>query len=168
MSEALVASFTDMAAREMPALHRFAVGVGGAEHADDLVQQALERMYLVWPRMHAADRPGAYLRTVLVRSALREQRRARWRRETLTASPPEDARVDPAEAAVDRLDLATMLADLTVKQRAVLLLRYVEDRPVAEVAAVLGVSDGTVKRRSFDALARLRQQGTSTPAGRTP
>ncbi len=168
MSTALVASFSEMSAHELPGLHRFAVGVVGSTDADDLVQESLERMYVVWPRVHDIDRPGAYLRTVLVRLALREQRRARWRRETTTATPPDDTTGDPTQAVVDRLDLADLLATLTVKQRAVLLLRYIEDRPIAEVATVLGVSAGTVKRRSYDALERLRQHERLTTARRTP
>ena len=85
MSTALTASFITMSQAELPGLHRFAAGVGGSNDADDLVQAALEAMYLVWPRVHAIEHPGAYLRTVLVRLVLREQRRARWRHETVTA-----------------------------------------------------------------------------------
>ena len=53
--------------------------------------------------------------------------------------------------------LQKALAQLTQKQRAVVLLRYVEDLSVADTAAVLGVSDGTVKKQASVALARLRQ-----------
>ena len=168
MSAALVASFTAMSHAELPGLHRFAAGVGGSNDADDLVQAALETMYLAWPRVHDIEHPGAYLRTVLFRLVLREQRRARWRRETTTASPPERGGTDATTASDDRLDLTKLLSTLTVKQRAVLVLRYVEDRPVAEVAAVLGVSQGTVKRRSSDALELLRRQISPVPARRTP
>lgn len=168
MSASLDASFSAMSSAELPGLHRFATGVGGIDNADDLVQAALETMYVAWPRVHAIEHPGAYLRTVLVRLVLREQRRARWRRETTTATPPDRGAADPTTASDDRLDLTSLLATLTVKQRAVLVLRFVEDRPVAEVAAVLGVSQGTVKRRSSDALELLRRQISPVSARRTP
>ena len=54
------------------------------------------------------------------------------------------------------MDLAALLTGLTVKQRAVVVLRYLEDRPVHEVAAALGIAEGTVKRQSHDALRVLR------------
>ena len=163
LSEALVASFAAMAEAEMAGLRRFAVGLCADPHrADDLVQAALERMYAAWPRLHQLERPDAYARTVLVRLALREQRLHRWRRESATGTLPEPAGEDPTDGSVDRLDLAALMATLTVKQRAVLLLRYVEDRPVAQVAAMLGVGEGTVKRRSHDALALLRQHAATT------
>ena len=168
MSAALEASFAEMSHAELPGLHRFAAGVGGSNDADDLVQAALEAMYLAWPRVHGVEHPGAYARTVLLRLLLREQRRARWRRETTTAHPPDRGTADPTASADDRVDLADLLSTLTVKQRAVLVLRYVEDRPVGEVAAVLGVSQGTVKRRSFDALELLRRQISPVPARSTP
>ncbi len=168
MSDALRGSFTDMCAREVPGLHRFAVAVAGnPTRADDLVQAALERVYVVWPRVHGLERPGAYLRTVLVRLALREQRHSRWRREQTTAEVPDLDRRDFEASAVDRLDLTALLASLTVKQRAVLVLRYGEDRSVAEVASLLGVSQGTVKRRTFDALNLLRQRA-GHPAPTSP
>lgn len=164
LSEALVASFSSMAETEMDGLRRFALAVSADPHrADDLVQAALERVYLVWGRVHAVEHPGAYVRTVLVRLAMREQRLARWRREASTASVPESAGPDQADTTSDRLDLHVLLATLTVRQRAVVVLRHVEDRPVSEVAEVLGVSEGTVKRTSSDALALLRRRASAGP-----
>ncbi|MGJ7441663.1 sigma-70 family RNA polymerase sigma factor [Aquipuribacter sp. MA13-6] len=163
LSAGLAGSFTAMAEAEMPGLRRFALGVCADPHrADDLVQGALERVYAVWPRVHDLERPGAYVRTVLVRLALREQRRHRWTRETSTPEPLDDRRTDPTDAAVERLDLTSLLRCLTVKQRAVVIMRFVEDLPLAEVADVLGVSHGTVKRQCHDALQRLRQQAHAT------
>lgn len=164
LSEALVVSFSAMAEREMDGLRRFALAVSADPHrADDLVQAALERVYLVWGRVHAIEHPGAYVRTVLVRLAMREQRLARWRREASTATVPESAGPDQTDTTSDRLDLHVLLGTLTVRQRAVVVLRHVEDRPVSEVAEVLGVSEGTVKRTSSDALALLRRRASAGP-----
>lgn len=159
MSESLRQSFADMCAREGAGLHRFAVAVcGDVTRADDLAQAALERMYVVWPRTHQIDHPGAYLRKVLVRVALREQRLSRWRREQSTSDPPERAHHDLETSAANRLDVTALLGSLTIKQRAVLILRFGEDRSISEVAALLGVSEGTVKRRTSDALHLLRRR----------
>jgi RNA polymerase sigma-70 factor (sigma-E family) len=164
MRAELTASFVEMAAGQLPRLRRFAYAVCGDSHrADDLVQGALERMYVAWPRIHDVADPGAYVRTVLVRLAVRDTRR-RWSRELATAAPPEQAAPNHAARSVDRLDLGQALAGLTPKQRAVLVLRFLEDRPVAEVAAILGIAEGTVKRQTHDALRQLRKQ-LSTATG---
>src|SRR5579862_687115 len=63
---------------------------------------------------------------------------------------------DPAEAALDRADIAAALAALSGPEGDVLRLRYVEDRPVAEVAVMLGVPAGTVKSRVHRARRLLR------------
>ena len=64
---------------------------------------------------------------------------------------------------VERLDLVQALAGLTPKQRAVVVLRFIEDRPVREVAQILEIGQGTVKRQTHDAMATLRL-GMITPA----
>ena len=158
MREALrAASFAQMAAGELAGLRRFAYAVcGDGTRADDLVQSALERMYVAWPRAHRADNVGAYARTVLVRLAIDESRRPAARREHLVERSPEQARADHATSSADRLDLAAALDGLTAKQKAIVVLRYLEDRPVAEVADILGIAQGTVKRQCHDALAHLR------------
>lgn len=156
MREELTKSFAALAATELLGLRRFAYALcGDWHHADDLVQGALERMYVAWPRVHGVADPGAYLRTVLARVAISETRRP-WRREKATDVLPEPAASDATAAVTDRLDLAAVLAGLTVKQRAVVVLRFVEDRSVTDVAEILGVAPGTVKRQCHDALKFLR------------
>ncbi|RAW18628.1 RNA polymerase sigma factor [Phytoactinopolyspora halophila] len=166
MREELKESFTELVAAELTRLRRFAYGICGEwQRADDVVQAALERLYVAWPRVHDAHDPGAYARTVVARQAIDETRRPwrRWER-TRDSVPERAARPDAADAvagAADRLDLAQALRGLSAKQRAIVVLRFVEDRPVGEVAQILRIAPGTVKRQSHDALTRLRQTLTS-------
>jgi RNA polymerase sigma-70 factor (sigma-E family) len=156
MKTELEEGFRALAHAELPRLRRFARTLTSDPHrADDLVQGALERMFVAWPRVHDVANPGAYLRTVLVRLAVSESRRP-WRRERSTEVLPERSH-DSSGGSVLRLDLTQALAGLTIKQRAIVVMRYVEDRPVAEVAEVLGIAAGTVKRQSADAVAKLRR-----------
>jgi RNA polymerase sigma-70 factor (sigma-E family) len=159
-------SFAAFVTGELTALRRLAYALSGdGSHADDLVQGALERMYLAWPRAHRATNPGAYLRTVLVRLAISESRRPFRSREVHLETLPGSKHQRVADASgstADRLDLAAALNVLTPKQRAIVALRYLEDRAVSEVADILGISAGTVKRQSHDAMAILRRH-LSTP-----
>lgn len=134
---------------------------GGDTHlAEDLVQETLGRMYVVWGRRRAGlDNPAAYAQTVLVRNFLTHQRR-RSSRERPTAEPVGPP-PRPAYAADDphlRVVLLAALARLSPKDRAVLVLRYWEDRSTEETAAALGVSPGAIRTRSFRALGRLRAE----------
>ncbi|GLY13470.1 SigE family RNA polymerase sigma factor [Kineosporia rhizophila] len=155
MRQDLKDRFQLMALRELPRLRRFALHVCGDVHrADDYVQGTLERMYVAWPRVHEIDHPGAYLRAVLLRHVLNEGRRS-WRREHCVALLPERG-YDSTPGADLGMDLTRALAGLTTRQRAAVVLRYVEDRPVAEVARIMGTTPGTVKRQCSDGVARLR------------
>jgi RNA polymerase sigma-70 factor (sigma-E family) len=155
MRAELEEAFRAMAGAEMAPLRRFARSLTRDSHrADDLVQGALERMYVAWPRTHAVADPGAYLRTVVVRLAISESRRP-WRREYSAEALPE--RPYDADGPGARVDLTRALATLTVKQRAIVVLRYIEDRSVAEVAEVMRIAEGTVKRQCADAVAKLRR-----------
>jgi RNA polymerase sigma-70 factor (sigma-E family) len=161
-------AFTEFALGQAPALRRLAYGLVGDWHrADDLVQGTFERAFVHWRRVVAADEPGAYVRTILVRLAVSEHRRPWRRREQVVAEAPEPRGSSHSEADVvsSRVDLASLLAGLTVKQRAIVVLRYLEDRPVQEVAEALGIAEGTVKRQSHDALRTLRAT-TAPPEGR--
>ena len=161
-------AFIEFALGQASALRRLAYGLVGDWHgADDLVQGTFERAFVHWRRVRSADEPAAYIRTIMVRLAVSEQRRS-WRgREQTVADAPEPATSPLSEAddVTGRVDLAVLLAGLTVKQRAIVILRYLEDRPVHEVAAMLGVAEGTVKRQTHDALRTLRAT-TAPPEGR--
>jgi RNA polymerase sigma-70 factor (sigma-E family) len=122
--------------------------------AEDLLQGALVKLALRWRQVRTGD-PEAYLRTILYRDAVSWWRRAR--RERLTSVPPAQARPDDTEDTSTRLVFAAALRRLTPRQRAVLVLRFLEDQSEARTAEVLGVSVGTVKSQTSVALRRLRE-----------
>jgi RNA polymerase sigma-70 factor (sigma-E family) len=147
------ASFEEYVRTRTPALLRIAFLVAGNPHdAEDLVQLALERAVTRWRRL---DDPEAYLRRVIYTQSVSRWRRLRARPpEFLTATPPENATESDHDT---RLVLFAALRRLTPKQRAVLVLRYYEDRTEAEAAILLGVSTQTVKSQTRIALRRLRE-----------
>ena len=133
---------------------------GSPTEAEDLLQASLVRLYRAWPRLGVPETaPDAYLRKILVNTR-RSWWRARWRRESPVAAVPD--RPDPAGGAdpADRYALGALvrsaLVGLPRQQRAVLVLRYIEDLPEASVADLLGVSVGTVKTHAHRGLRALR------------
>lgn len=147
--------FTDFAAARSGPLFRTAwLLTGGDWHlAEDLVQETLGKVYRKWRGLSRIDEPAAYSRTVLVRTFISHRRRRSSHEYPSGSLPERPAR--EADAAL-RLTLLDGLAQLDAKDRAVLVLRYWEDRSVEEAAAELGLSTGAVRSRSFRALARLR------------
>lgn len=144
--------FEEFVAARFPALVRSArLLVADPTQAEDLVQDALMRCVPVWSRIEGD--PEGYVRTVMVRANI-----SRWRRRRVVESPmatlPESATWDPEVSEQESLRQA--LANLGPKQRAVVVLRYVEGRPVGEVAQMMGCSPGTVKSQASAGLARLR------------
>ena len=145
-------AFDAFARARMQALLRFAhVLTGDPTRAADLVQDALERTLLAWPRVVRKSDPEGYVRRAIVNRHVSVWRRAR--RERLVAETPDRAYVGTAP---HDADLWSALAILPPRQRAVLVLRYYEDLSEAECAAVLGCSTGTVKSQTSKALSRLR------------
>jgi RNA polymerase sigma-70 factor (sigma-E family) len=124
--------------------------------AEDLVQEALTRTYQHWGRIRAAQAAEAYARTILVRLATRGRRR-RWRAESPAGDLPEQVAVEPDRDQAESVRAA--LAALPAAQRAVLVLRYFEDRTEQEIAHLLDCSPGTVKSRAARGLAALRDAG---------
>lgn len=140
------------------ALLRSAYLLTGDQHlAEDLVQASLARTYLAWRRLEDPANAEAYTRKVMYRLQI-----SWWRRrklgESITAKLPEPRRegTDPTDAADVRIALRAALLKLPPRQRAVLVLRFFEDRTGAEAAELLDVTIGTVKSQTAKGLARLR------------
>jgi RNA polymerase sigma-70 factor (sigma-E family) len=134
-----------------PALRRTAYLLAGSWHeADDLVQATFVKLYVHWRRVRA-ETVDAYARRVLINEYLMAKRR---NRETPVDHITDSAAPQPST--VDRLVLDGALAGLPPRQRAAVVLRYWEDLSVAETAALLGVSTGTVKSSVARALHTLR------------
>ena len=123
--------------------------------ADDLVSQALVKLYRSWSKVRGADNVDAYAQKVLTRCWLTERGR-RWRRLERTHRDPPPRPYLPDDRVVDRLPLADLLRRLGPRQRAVLILRFYFDHSVEETAEILGVAPGTVKSQSARALEQLR------------
>lgn len=153
------------------ALHNLALSLTGSRsEADDLLQVTLEKVARVWHR--EIEQPLAYARRVMVRAYISERRRAHWRRERVSAAP-ELMSVQAAEShqSEDRIVLLQALARLPQRQREAVVLRYLEDMPVGEVAVLMRCSEGNVKRCAFDGLRGLRAALThydSPTVGGTP
>jgi RNA polymerase sigma-70 factor (sigma-E family) len=148
------AEFTDFVAGRTGALIRLAYVLTGDQHAaEDLLQTALTRAAARWRRIHTS--PEAYVRQIMYREQFSGWRRRARRRETVMADPPEQLMV-PAAGPEARLDLQRALRALPAGKRAVLVLRYLEDLPEAQVADLLGCSVGTVRSQAHKALSQLR------------
>ena len=127
---------------------------GDVHLAEDLLQGALAKLAPRWERLRH-ENPDAYVRKILYRDAVSSWRKTR--RESLSTLPLIDVPVDDLSPRTgQRIDLERALDELTAKQRAVVVLRFFEDRSELEAAEALGVSVGTVKSQTHAALARLR------------
>ncbi|MDI1463124.1 SigE family RNA polymerase sigma factor [Catellatospora sp. KI3] len=151
--------FREYVALRQGSLYRVAyLLTGHHQDAEDLLQVALTKLALHWSRVHRSGSPDGYIRKVLYRQHISVWRVARNRREHATGQLPEPRSVeDPAGAAVLKLAMSRVLGELTRKQRAVVVLRYYEDLPEAEVAALMGTSVGTVRSQVHRTLTRLRE-----------
>jgi len=124
--------------------------------AQDLVQAALARSWPYWARIRRGDDPEIYVRRVMLNTWATWSRR-RWRAEEPSAVLMDrPAAGDMAADVASRLAVRQVLAALTERQRAVVVLRLFDDLPEAQVAQILGCAPGTVKATMSQALARLR------------
>ncbi|MDL4775958.1 MULTISPECIES: SigE family RNA polymerase sigma factor [Thermomonosporaceae] len=147
-------SFTRFVAARSRGLMRTAYVLTGDQHsAEDLLQTALTKTAARW--RHIDGNPEAYVRRAMYNEQVNRWRRRR--REASMAVLPERAGDDPADAVDLRLALEQALLALPPRKRAVLVLRYFEDLPEAEVAAIMGCSVGTVRSQTHRAIARLRE-----------
>lgn len=123
--------------------------------ADDLVSEAVIRLFRHWSKVRKAANPDAYAQKILTRRWLTERNRVWSRRESPSAMTP--IRAEPQdERVVDRLPLAQLLKELGPRQRATIILRYYLDYSVDDTAEILGVTPGTVRSQCTRALEQLR------------
>jgi RNA polymerase sigma-70 factor (sigma-E family) len=151
--------FEAFAANTMDTLFRTGcLLTGDAGDAEDLVQETFLRVAKRWNRVESMDHPVAYARRILVNLVLDGAERRTRQRAELEPTAAEAADESARRALLQVDDLAEFrwaVAQLPPRQRAVLVLRYWEDLPVAEVADILGCSQGTVKSTASRAAARL-------------
>ncbi|GIH03820.1 RNA polymerase sigma24 factor [Rhizocola hellebori] len=158
------AAFAEYFAARSEAMRGTAYLLCGDWHrAEDLVQTAFTKLYLVWNRVSRHEVLDAYLRQILIRTFLDERRRGWWRREQVGGQEAErSARPDSPE---NRLVMLQALTSVAPRQRVVLVLRYWEDLPVDEVATLLGCAPETVKSQAARGLATLRGVLSPTHSG---
>ncbi|MEU8267090.1 SigE family RNA polymerase sigma factor [Sphaerisporangium sp. NPDC049002] len=159
--------FREFVSARSPALMRLGFLLTGGDQyaAEDLLQTVLARTAARWARI---DEPEAYVRRAMYRQQVSWWRLASRRRETVMAETPDVVGRDDTHAADLKLVLRGALARLTARQRAVLVLRYFEDLPEAEVARIMGCSVGTVRSTAHRSLARLRSVSPELAPFRLP
>jgi RNA polymerase sigma-70 factor (ECF subfamily) len=146
-------SFAWFFAGEYPALVRSLCQMVPRPDAEDIAQDAFVRLHQRWAKISRYERPDCWLRRVAINLAMTQakregRRRAReTRAQQLGAQTYEPADPDPAVAAAIR--------ELAPREQALIVLFYYEDRPLAEVADIVGISLGAAKAAMHRARARL-------------
>jgi len=156
--------FAEFAQASYAGLRHAGYLITGDRHAaEDAAQAALVRTYAAWSRVRRDD-AFAYARRVLV-NYLTDRWRRRLREFPAGDLPELQASPDPADEIALRQWLSGALATLTMRERAVVVMRYLFDLPETAVARDLGITVGTVKSTSSRALAKLRVRAdTDVPA----
>jgi RNA polymerase sigma-70 factor (sigma-E family) len=149
---AVDADFVEFFNSRVGRLRRLAYALCGNWHlAEDLVQHTFLKLFRHWRRAQT-ETLDAYVRRILVNAYLSHRRD--HRREHVTAEPPDRTTMLPDSAT--RVDLGRALAGLPPRQRALVVLRHLEDMSVAETAMLLGITEGTVKSQTARAIQSLR------------
>jgi len=164
MDDRADAAYLDYVHGRTPALRRVAYLLSGDEHqADDLVQETITKLYARWPRISQVQNVDAYVHSMLVRVFLDEKRRGWWKVRLFGAAP--EPPPDAGAALENRPVVRAALGRLPPRQQAVLVLRFLCDLPVADVAEILDCSAGTVKSQTSHGLSTLRKiLGERVPA----
>jgi RNA polymerase sigma-70 factor (sigma-E family) len=156
-----VSAFSEFVEQRSHALLRTAyLLVGDHQLAEDLLQEALIKTLIAWPRLRDPARVDAYARRTIVTTAISWRRRRSFHErpvETLPDASGTDG-ADPVEGVATHRVLVTHLRGLPPRQRAAIVLRYYEDLTVAQTAEVMGCSAGAVKSHVSIALGKLRDR----------
>lgn len=159
-----VPDFDDFFRREYPALAVLATAISGDPGTgEDIAQEALHRAQRRWPTVSAYDKPGAWARRVTINLATSRRRRLGAEARALLRLGGTGNRVGPSAESAALLndpEVWRAVADLPPRQRSVVALHYLEDRPVAEIADLLGISVSA----TTSSLAKARQRLAETLA----
>lgn len=153
-----MADYEEFVRAQLPRLLRYAAMLTGErEQAADLVQDVLVKAYRRWSRISGTDHPDRYVVRMVTHGFL-SWRRSRAARLIASGDLPEQIRPDDfASDHAVREDMWQRLARLPRRQRAVVVLRYYEQRPDAEIADLLGCAQATVRAHAHRALTTLRK-----------
>ena len=137
--------------------------VGEATAAEEIAQEAFVRLYASWRRLDQIDHAPSFLRRIVVNLCRSRGRRlaVRARVDPLLSGP---STVEQPDVAL-QLDVWAAIELLPQRQRACVVLRYLEDMTEAEVAELLGCSTGTVKSQLHKARAKLGTSLRVEPGG---
>jgi len=128
---------------------------GSNETAEDIVQDAFVKLY---PRFHSVADPGGYLYRSVVNGCWSRQRHRRVVERLRHLTGERNEATESESDVIDEIDETwTALTRLPPRQRAVIVLRFYADLPLADIAEVLGVKVGTVKSLVHRALAELKE-----------
>lgn len=152
------ADFVEWASVRNGALLRTAYLMVGEHHlAEDLVQEALTKTYVAWPRIRDTSKAEAYARRAVTTTAISWWRRKSSHERPQERLPDQWGRDEMAEDVTRRDWIWAELQALPIRQRSAIVLRFYEDLSVAETAHALGCSEGSVKSQVSRGLARLRE-----------
>ena len=148
--------YREFAGRRAASLHRTAYLLCGDWHlADDLVQETFVQTFRHWRRVQRADNQNAYVKRILINEFNRHWQRYGGLPVRADNDRPEVAVPDISDEVVNRADLLRALLTLPARQRATVVLRYLEGMSERETAAVMRCSEGTVKSQTARALNAL-------------
>ncbi len=148
--------YREFAGSRAASLHRTAYLLCGDWHlADDLVQETLVQTFRHWRRVQRADNQNAYVKRILINEFNRHWRRYGGLPVSADNDRLEVAVPDISDEVVNRADLLRALLTLPARQRATVVLRYLEGMSERETAAVMRCSEGTVKSQTARALSAL-------------
>jgi RNA polymerase sigma-70 factor (sigma-E family) len=151
-----LAAFTEYVDARAATLFRTAyLMVGDHQLAEDLLQEALVKTLMAWPRLRDRDRLEAYSRRIIVTTSISWRRRRSFHERPLEVLPERSA-TDPADAVVTHGVVIAALRTVPPRQRAAIVLRYYQDLTEQQTAEAMGCSVGAVKSQVSAGLRRLR------------
>ena len=161
-------TFQEFAATRLPGLLAFAaVLTGQRATAEDIAQEVMTRAYARWEMIGSLDRPEFYVRKMVLNEFLSWRRRSGRLILAGDAAAASQRTSDLADRYADRSALLAEIGKLPRRQRAVLVLRYYEDRSDPQLAELLGCRPATVRAYASRALAALRVELGSQPGNLT-